>query len=141
MEIQGYNMPDDLYYEENHFWIKEEGDLLVMGMDDFAQKMAGEIVYVQLPDEGKKLKLGKKFAKVESGKWLGKVFAPVNGELVAVNEDLEEDPGLINEDCYGKGWMYKVKANDPGELENLIKGPEAVEKWVLADIEKYADQG
>ena len=86
MEIQGYKMPDDLHYEENHFWVKEEGDLLVMGMDDFAQVMAGEIVYIQLPDEGKRVKTGKKFAKIESGKWLGKVFGPVNGELVEVNE-------------------------------------------------------
>jgi len=140
MEIQGYDMPDDLYYEENHFWVKEDGDLVVMGMDDFAQKMAGEIVYVQLPDEGKALKVGKKFAKIESGKWLGKVFAPVNGELAAVNEALETNPGLINEDCYGKGWMYKIKADDKGELANLIRGPEAVEKWVLADIEKYSKE-
>ena len=138
MEIQGYNMPDDLYYEENHFWIKEEADVLLIGMDDFAQKMAGEIVYVQLPDEGKKIKLGKKFAKIESGKWLGKVYGPVNGVLVAVNEDLEENPGLINEDCYGKGWMYKMKADDKAELQNLIHTPDAVEKWLLADIEKYA---
>ena len=75
MEIQGYNMPDELYYEENHYWLRLDGDHLVMGMDDFAQQMAGEIVYVQLPFEGKKLKKGKKFAQVESGKWLGKVFA------------------------------------------------------------------
>ena len=105
MEIQGYNMPDDLHYEENHFWVKEEGDLLVMGMDDFAQIMAGELVYIQLPDEGKRVKVGKKFAKIESGKWLGKVYGPVNGELVAVNEELEMNPGLINDDCYGKGRM------------------------------------
>jgi glycine cleavage system H protein len=137
MEIQGYNMPDELYYEENHFWVKEEGDLFVMGMDDFARKMAGEIVYVQLPEEGKTLSTGKKFAKIESGKWLGKVFAPVNGELAAVNEELETNPGLINADCYGEGWLYKIKPADKNELKNLIHGPEAVEKWVLADIEKY----
>ena len=139
MKIEQYDMPDDLYYEENHFWIKPDGDLLVMGMDDFAQAMAGEIVFVQLPDEGKRVKPGKKFAKVESGKWLGKVFGPVNGELAAVNEELEMNPGLINDDCYGKGWMYKIKPDDPGEIENLIHGPEAVEKWVRADIEKYAE--
>jgi len=141
MEIQGYNLPDDLYYEEHHFWIKEEGDLLVMGMDDFAQQMAGDIVYVQLPDEGKKLKAGKRFAKMESGKWVGKVYAPVNGELAGVNEELEENPGMINEDCYGKGWLYKIKPDDIAELENLIRTPEAVEKWILADIEKYAQDG
>jgi glycine cleavage system H protein len=140
MEIQGYNLPDDLYYEENHFWVIDDGDLLVMGMDDFAQKMAGEIVYVQLPDEGKKIIAGKKFAKMESGKWLGKVYGPVNGELAAVNEELEENPGLINEDCYGQGWMYKIKPDDKSELQNLIKEPDAVEKWLLADIEKYAEE-
>jgi len=137
MKIQQYNMPDDLYYEENHFWVKDEGDLLVMGMDDFAQSMAGEIVFVQLPEEGKAVQKGKKFAKIESGKWLGKVFGPVNGELAAVNGDLETNPGLINEDCYGKGWMYKIRPQDKGELATLIKGPAAVEKWLLAEIEKY----
>jgi len=137
MEIQGYHMPEDLYYEENHFWVREEGDLLLMGMDDFAQKMAGEIVYVQLPDEGKALKKGKRFAKIESGKWLGKVYAPVDGELAAVNEELEINPGLINEDCYGKGWMYKIRPANPSDIQGLIHGAEAIEKWVLADIEKY----
>jgi glycine cleavage system H protein len=111
-----------------------------MGMDDFAQKMAGEIVYVQLPDEGKVLKKGKKFAKVESGKWLGKVYAPVNGEIAGINEGLETDPGLINEDCYGKGWMYKIRPDDKDEINHLIHGPEALENWVLADIEKYSQE-
>ena len=137
MEIQGYNMRDDLYYEENHYWVRVDGDLLVMGMDDFAQQMAGEIVYIQLPFEGKKLKKGKKFAKVESGKWLGKVYAPVNGELVESNEELETNTEIINKDCYGAGWMYKIKPYDMGEVEDLIHGAAAIEKWLMADIEKY----
>jgi glycine cleavage system H protein len=140
MEMHGYKMPEELYYEENHFWVKEEGDLLVMGMDDFAQTMAGEIVYVQLPDDGKEIKKGKKFAKIESGKWLGKVFAPVNGEIAGVNEELETNPGLINDDCYGKGWMYKIRPTDKSEVQTLIHGKEAIEKWLAADIEKYAEQ-
>jgi glycine cleavage system H protein len=140
MQIEQYNMPDELYYEENHFWVREEADLLVMGMDDFAQTMAGEIVYVQLPDEGKELKKGKKFAKVESGKWLGKVYAPVSGELVAVNEELETSPELINDDCYGKGWMYKIKPSHMAEVQELIHGPDAVKEWLLAEIEKYAEE-
>ena len=140
MEIQGYNLPDDLYYEQNHFWVKEEGDLLVMGLDDFGQQMAGEIVYIQLPPEGKRLKVGKHFAKMESGKWMGKVFAPVNGELAEINEDLEINPGLINEDCYGEGWMYKIKPDDKNEMDNLIHGAGAIEKWLLEDIEKYKEE-
>jgi len=130
-------MPDDLYYEENHYWVKIQGDILVMGMDDFAQQMAEQIVYVQLPFEGKKLKKGKKFAQVESGKWLGKIFAPVNGELIESNGELEANAALINEDCYGKGWMYKIQPVNLDEVKDLIHGAEAVEKWLLADIEKY----
>lgn len=139
MDINGYSVPEDLYYQSDHYWVRKDGDVLVMGMDDFAQRLAGEIVYVQLPDDGKKVKAGKKIAKVESGKWLGKVISPVNGEIDAVNEDLEENPGLINEDCYGKGWMYRIKPDDPAELEGLITGTEAITAWMNAEIEKYAD--
>jgi glycine cleavage system H protein len=102
--------------------------------------LAGEIVYVQLPDEGKILKAGKKFAKLESGKWLGKVYAPVSGELFGVNEELETNPALINDDCYGKGWMYKIKPDDKGELNNLMHSREELDKWLLADIEKYVKE-
>jgi len=139
MEIDGYQMPEDLYYEKNHYWVRGEGDLLVMGMDDFAQKMAGDIVFVKLPFSGKKLKIGKKFAQVESGKWLGKVYAPVDGELVACNEALEADPSLINQDCYGTGWMYKIKPAEMGDMEKLIHGNDAITKWLMADIEKYKE--
>ncbi|MCF8041306.1 MAG: glycine cleavage system protein H [Desulfarculaceae bacterium] len=141
MKIGGYNFPDVLYYDPEHFWVRVEGDELAMGMDDFAQKLAGEIVYVQLPNEGKKLKKGKKLAKVESGKWLGKILSPVNGELIAVNEDLELKPELINQDCYGAGWMYRLKANDLSELDDLLHGAEAVEPWVNQEIAKHAQEG
>ena len=139
MEIQGYQMPEDLYYEKNHYWVCIEGDILIMGMDDFAQKMAGDVVFVKIPFAGKKLKAGKKFAQVESGKWLGKVYAPINGELIEGNKALEADPALINQDCYETGWMYKIKPADMSEVENLIHGAEAIEKWLLADIEKYKE--
>jgi glycine cleavage system H protein len=137
VEIQGYIMPEDLYYEENHYWVRVERDLLVMGMDDFAQKTAGEIVYVQLPPEGKQLIAGKKFAKVESGKWLGKVYAPVNGVLMESNIELEEDASLINADCYGKGWLFKIKPDNMEDISRLIHGADAIKEWLLADIEKY----
>lgn len=137
MEIEGYLLPEELHYEENHYWVREEGNLLVMGMDDFAQKMAGEIVFVQLPFEGKKLKFQKKFAKVESGKWVGKVFAPVNGVIHSCNAELETNPTLINKDCYGSGWMYKIEPDDLNEMQQLIHGPEAIKNWIFADIEKY----
>ncbi len=137
MEIQGYNLPDELYYEKNQFWVRPEDDIIVMGMDDFAQQMAGQIVFVQLPEPGKILTAGKKFAKMESGKWVGKVFAPVSGTLVASNQALENNPGLINQDCYGSGWMYKIKPDNASDIEQLIHGGEAVTEWMLASIETY----
>jgi glycine cleavage system H protein len=140
MDIRGYSMPEDLYYEENHFWVRDEGDMLVMGMDDFAQLLAGEIVYVQLPEEGKELQAGKKFAKIESGKWLGKVYAPVSGELIAVNEELETNPGLINDDCYGKGWMFQIRPSDKQELGKLMHTFEEIDTWLAEEIEKYVTE-
>jgi glycine cleavage system H protein len=140
MEIQGYNMPDDLYYDQYHFWVRVEGDLLVMGMDDFAEKLAGQIVYVQLPFEGKALQAGKKFAKLESGKWLGTVYAPVDGEIESTNQDLESSPSLINQDCYGQGWLFRIRPKDVKQVEKLFHGREAVEPWLLADINKYKQE-
>ncbi len=137
MDIQGYNIPEDLYYDKEHYWVRQEGDVLVMGMTDFAQKLAGEIVYVQLPFEGKSLTQGKKFAKVESGKWVGKIFAPVDGELTESNEALEDSPGLVNTDPYGAGWMYKIKPESMGDIESLIHGAAAIEAWMNDEIAKH----
>ncbi len=137
MQIQGYDMPDDLYYDEHHFWVRTEGDILVMGMNDFAQQLAGQIVYVQLPFDGKALQAGKKFARVESGKWLGTAYSPVDGAMDSSNQELETSPSLINQDCYGKGWMFKIRPKDTAQIHKLIHGREAVEPWLIADIKKY----
>ena len=138
MEIAGYNIPEDLYYDERHFWVRVEGDELVIGMDDFAEKLAGQIVFVQLPFVGKAVTAGKKFAKVESGKWLGPVYSPADGEVVAVNEELEANPGLINSDCYGKGWMYRIKPADMSQINALIHGgKDVLEPWLLEDVKKF----
>lgn len=139
MEILGYQMPEELHYEKHHYWVRAEGDLLVMGMDDFAQELAGDIVYVKIPFAGKKLKADKKFAQVESGKWLGKIYAPLDGELIEGNEALEADPSLINQDCYGTGWMYKIKPVDMGDMKNLIHGVEAITEWLAVDIKQYKE--
>jgi glycine cleavage system H protein len=140
MQIQGYDMPDDLYYDQYHFWLRPEGDILVMGMDEFAQQLAGQVVYVQLPFDGKTLQAGKKFARVESGKWLGTAYSPVDGSIDSSNQELEADPSLINKDCYGKGWMFKLRPKDMAQIQKLIHGLEAVEPWLIADIKKYKQE-
>lgn len=138
MEVAGYNMPEELYYDTYHFWTRVDGDILVMGMDDFAEKLAGQIVFVQLPFEGKAVTAGKKFAKVESGKWLGTVYGPVDGEIIAANQDLEANPALINQDCYGKGWMYKIRPKDLSQLSRLIHGgKDVLEPWIQEDVNKF----
>lgn len=137
MYYKGFDLPDGLMYDHNHYWVKVEGDLIVMGMNDFAQKLAGQLVFVQLPREGKKLKKGKKFAKVESGKWLGKVYAPCNGVIHSCNENLASSPQLINEDCYGEGWMYKIEPNDTTDLNDLLKDPKDVQNWMDGEIDKH----
>ena len=138
MEIAGYNMPEELYYDQYHFWTRVDGDELVIGMDDFAEKLAGQIVFVQLPFVGKAVTAGKKFAKVESGKWLGTVYIPADGEITAVNEELEANPTLINADCYGKGWMYRIKPADKSQINTLIHGgKDVLEAWLQEDIKKF----
>ncbi|MBF0529929.1 MAG: glycine cleavage system protein GcvH [Deltaproteobacteria bacterium] len=140
MEIKGYNFPEDLYYDADHYWVKIQGQELVMGMNDFAQKLAGQIVYVQLPSDGKKLTKGKKLASVESGKWVGKIMAPVTGSIVTSNQALETKPSLINDDCYGAGWLYKIKPDNINDINDLIHGKEAIEKWALAEMDKHANK-
>ncbi len=138
MEIAGYNMPEELYYDQYHFWTRVDGDELVIGMDDFAEKLAGQIVFVQLPFVGKAVTAGKKFAKVESGKGLGTVYSPADGEITAVNEELEANPTIINADCYGKGWMYRIKPADMSQINTLIHGgKDVLEAWLQEDIKKF----
>ncbi|NPV53178.1 MAG: glycine cleavage system protein GcvH [Firmicutes bacterium] len=136
MDVQGYSLPDELYYDTNHSWGRVEGDIMVVGINDFAQKLAGEFVSVDLPPEGKKVQQGKPLASVESGKWVGRVYAPVSGEIVEVNEALEDDPTVLNSDPYGYGWVAKIKFDNPAELENLLQAGKAAE-WLEEEIAKH----
>ncbi len=137
MEVKGYLLPDDLYYEPNHSWGKVDGDIVMVGINDFAQKLAGEFVSVDLPSPGKKVQQGKPVAAVESGKWVGRIYAVVSGEVVEVNENVEDDPTLMNTDPYGEGWVFRVKMDDPSELGGLMQGEKAA-RWLEEEIEKHA---
>jgi len=122
-DIKGYHMPDELYYNEDHSWARVDGTKVTVGMTDFFQKEAGDIVFVDLPDEGDEVSQGEVCGKIQSRKWIGNLVAPVSGEIIELNEELEEDPNLINKDPYGEGWILVIEAGDPGaELPNLMQG-------------------
>jgi glycine cleavage system H protein len=121
MEMEGYFFPDDLWYDKNHFWARIEGNNLVMGTTDFAQRLAGDIGYVELPEEGRKVQQGKPFGSIESGKWVGRIYAVFSGEVTAFNEALEDQPELINASPYDEGWICKITPEDlEGEKQNLM---------------------
>jgi glycine cleavage system H protein len=127
-DIKGYHMPDELYYHEEHSWARVEGTTVVVGMNDFFQKEAGDIVFIDLPDEEDDVNQGEVCGKIQSRKWIGKLVAPVSGEIAEINEALEEDTSLINSDPYGKGWILKIAAKDlDSELGNLMQGDSVVE--------------
>ncbi len=135
--VEGYEMPDNLHYHKEHMWARVEGDTVVVGITDFAQKMAGDISFVDMPEEGDEVSQNDRVGTIETGKWLGKLYAPVSGEIAARNEALEDDPTLINRDVHGEGWIFKIKMSDPGEMDNLMKGETAI-AWLKGEIEKHA---
>ncbi len=136
MEIEGYVLPDDLYYHKEHFWARVEGDQVTVGTNDFAQKLAGQIVYVELPAVGRSVEQGKPCGSLESGKWVGRIYAPVSGKVESVNQELEDNPELINESPYEKGWIFKIQPTRLEEdLKNLFKG-EAVADFIRSEIER-----
>ena len=107
-------------YTKDHEYVRVEGDSAVVGISDYAQEQLGDVVYVELPAVGKALEKGAEAAVVESVKAASEVYAPVSGEVVEVNGDLEGAPGAINEDPAGKGWFLKLKLKNPSELEELM---------------------
>jgi len=133
--VEGYDVPDDLYYHKEHVWVRVEGEEATVGLTDFTQKLAGEISYIEMPEEGDEIKQDDVVGTIETGKWLGKLYAPLSGEVIAVNEDVDDDPTIINSDPYGKGWVFKMKIKDPSELSNLMKG-EASHGWLREEIKK-----
>ena len=113
------SIPENLRYTEDHEWVKVEGDRVVVGITDFAQGELGDIVYVEVETEGETLAKGELFGTIEAVKTVSDLFMPVSGEVVALNEEIESQPELINSDPYGAGWMIKIKPNDASELEQL----------------------
>jgi len=114
------NIPESLNYTEDHEWIKIEGDIATVGITDFAQGELGDIVYVEIETEGDEIDKGEVFGTVEAVKTVSDLFMPVSGEVVEVNEDLEDSPETVNEDPYEKGWMIKIKMSNTDEADDLL---------------------
>ena len=114
------DIPENLAYSEEHEWIAREGDICTVGITDYAQSELGDIVFVELPEEGDYLKLGQTFGTVEAVKTVSDLYAPASGEVVEVNHSLEEDAEQVNSDPYGVGWMIKIRCEDEDELSQLL---------------------
>ncbi len=114
------DIPEDLRYTEEHEWVRLEGDEVVVGITDHAQDALTGIVYVELPEVGANVSAGEVFGSVESVKSVSEIFAPLSGELSAVNEALEDAPELINDDPYGTGWIVRMRLEDNGVLGDLL---------------------
>lgn len=112
--------PQGLYYSKDHEWLRVEGDKGTVGITWFAQDELGDVVFVELPEVGQELKANEPFGVVESVKTVSDVYAPVDGRVVSINEELNDKPELINEDPYGKGWMLVMEIADKSQLDNLM---------------------
>ena len=115
-----YKFDSDARYTENDEWVRIEGDLAVVGISDYAQHQLSDIVFVELPVEGDDVNKGDSIGVVESVKAAADVYAPVSGEVVAVNEMLDDSPELVNADAFGEAWFFKVAPSDLGELDDLM---------------------
>ena len=114
------SVPSDLRYTERHEWAKLDGDVVVVGISDYAQDSLGDLVFVDLPAVGAEFAKGAEAIAVESTKAAASIYAPVAGTVAEVNAALSDDPGLVNGDCYGAGWMIKLTPADPAELDALM---------------------
>ena len=115
-------VPDELRYTKEHEWIRIEGDSVTIGVTDYAQDALTDVVWVELPEIGAVVESMESFASVESVKSVSEIYAPVGGEVLEVNDSLEDSPEQINEDPYGNGWICKMSIADASELENLLDG-------------------
>jgi len=114
------NIPEDLKYTKDHEWARIEKDVATVGITDYAQGELGDIVYVELPEVGTRVKQGESFGTIEAVKAVSDLYAPLSGEVIEVNTELENSPEVINQDPYGKGWMIKIKISDSKELNDLL---------------------
>jgi len=115
------NIPEELYYTEEHEYVKiEDEGVVLVGITDYAQGELGDVVFVELPEIGAEYEKMEAFGTIEAVKAVNDLYSPIAGEVLDVNSDLDDNPGLVNEDPYGAGWMIKIRVSTPGDLEQLL---------------------
>jgi len=114
------NVPADLRYSSDHEWIRQDGNVVTIGITEYAQDSLGDVVFVEVPEQGTTVVLGDSFTEVESTKSVSDIYAPVSGVISAVNEALDDQPELLNSDPYGEGWICKIEMSDPSQLDGLM---------------------
>ena len=114
------NIPSDLKYTKDHEWVKVNGDIATVGITDYAQSELGDVVYVELPEEGAEVSMHETFGSIEAVKAVADIFSPVSGEIIEINEAIQDDPEKVNQDAYGAGWMVKISLSNPDELSQLM---------------------
>lgn len=115
------DFPDDLRYTESDEWVRVEGREAVSGISAFASEQLGDVVYLQLPEVGKRYRRSEVFGEIESVKAVSDLYCPLSGEVIAINEELEVTPSLVNEEPYGRGWIARLRLESPEEAESLLK--------------------
>jgi glycine cleavage system H protein len=119
-ELSELKFPDGFQFTEDHEWAQKKGDIVRIGISDYAQDQLGDIVFVEMPEVGDSFDKGDEIGSLESVKAVSELYIPVGGEVTAINQKLEDEPELINNDPYGSGWIVEVKASDPSELDALM---------------------
>lgn len=134
--IESFDFPDDLYYTDQHVWSKVDGNIVTIGLSQFAQDMAGDILYVEAPAVGREISKDEAFMSMESGKWVGRVKSPVSGKILESNSELEWESDVVNSDPYGAGWLTKIEASDLKELDSLFRSDSTEYAAFIAEEKK-----
>ncbi|MBI5014487.1 MAG: glycine cleavage system protein GcvH [Deltaproteobacteria bacterium] len=137
MRVREWEFPDELFYDEHHQWVRFEGGTARVGLTDFGQDTRGDILYVQLPVVGTSVRAGSSVASIETGKWVGRLYTPCDGTVAAVNSALEGEPGRMNADPYGEGWIFEIEMQ-PGSLRPALLQGQELRAWVEDEAARYA---
>src|SRR3954469_11876983 len=122
--MSSFNVPEEYYYTKDHEWAQVDENVVTVGITEFAQDNLGEVVYVELPEEGQKVTQGEPFGVVESVKAVSDLYAPVSGTVIEINSPVADDPGSLNDDPMDEGWLIRIEMDNERELANLMKAPD-----------------